>query len=256
MSRLPIPAAVPEVGCPPLRRAPSPRAAGRSHQRPQTPLGLWAGALQTMLCTRTQAARPRHQVAGGGAGAGIRVGWTPSGEHSLKPQLHHGTEGLRPPLPRALTQRPGHQALGGGSLVQTVCSFRTHRPSWSQPPLPVAGLRPSGSPTEAAAVTSPPFPGGHRPGGDKGSHLASLVPEPRRLTAPRGEGPEASRSVDPGSRGHRAVCSLTHLCRPHLQYHCCHRDDPTCHHPHRGHRSTPFHTVPQGHCCGPLSAPA
>lgn len=123
--------------------------------------------------------------------------------------------------------------------MQTVCSFRTHRPSWSQPPLPVAGLRPSGSPTEAAAVTSPPFPGGHRPGGDKGSHLASLVPEPRRLTAPRGEGPEASRSVDPGSRGHRAVCSLTHLCRPHLQYHCCHRDDPTCHHPHRGHRSTP-----------------
>lgn len=71
-------------------------------------------------------------------------------------------------------------------------------------------LRPSGSHTEAAAVTSPPFSGGDGPGGDKASQLASLGPKPRRQTAPLAE--EAPAIWAPGGRlqaPHLSPCPTT-----------------------------------------------
>ncbi|XP_070334475.1 collagen alpha-1(I) chain-like [Odocoileus virginianus] len=117
------------------------------------------------------------------AGQELALGRDQGGSDTRSRCTNCANRGARPPAPdlrRARGRgRPVGRPVGTGQRPPAV---------HLGPQVPQATtLRPSGSHTEAAAVTSPPFLWGTGARRDKASQLASLGPEPRRQTAPQAE---------------------------------------------------------------------
>lgn len=106
------------------------------------------------------------------------------GGSDTQSRMHKLHQQRRPPScprPQESTRQGQAGRQAGGPWVETSCCVSR------APGTPATTLRPSGSHTEAAAVTSPPFLRGTGARRDKASQLASLGPEPGRQTAPQAE---------------------------------------------------------------------